>query len=105
MLNQAPIPSHYLISCPEDYTAAPTTINPILRPNSGCSGLLRVASPTVGKRPTAVASGSLAGLLYAAVSYYFACEHPDETFSYMMFRGVYLDRILGPWGRFFDSPG
>jgi hypothetical protein len=30
-LNQAPIPSHYLISCTEDYTVAPTTINPILR--------------------------------------------------------------------------
>jgi hypothetical protein len=30
-LNQAPIPSRYLISCPEDYTAPPATINPILR--------------------------------------------------------------------------
>jgi hypothetical protein len=41
-LNQAPIPSHYLISCPEDYTASPTTINPILRRTVAIVGLLRV---------------------------------------------------------------
>jgi hypothetical protein len=44
-LNQAPIPSHHLISCSEDYTAPPTTINPILGDSSrtvAILGLLRV---------------------------------------------------------------
>ena len=41
-MNQAPIPSHDLISCPEDYTAPPTTINPILRRLVALVGLLRL---------------------------------------------------------------
>jgi hypothetical protein len=44
-LNQAPIPHHYLISCSEDYTAPPTTINPILRRTVAILGLLRVVCP------------------------------------------------------------
>jgi hypothetical protein len=39
-------------------------------------------------------------LLDAAVSYYFACEHADDTFTYMRFRVVDLDRILEPLGLF-----
>jgi hypothetical protein len=65
-LNQAPIPSHYLISCPEDYTAPPTTINPILRRTVAILGLLRVISSPVVELPTAAGDMLSRKLVHAA---------------------------------------
>jgi hypothetical protein len=54
-LNQAPIPSHYLISFPEDYTAPLTTINPILRRTVAILGAPSRGFLAVVERPTAAA--------------------------------------------------
>lgn|GEM_PF-6891472 len=77
-MNQAPIPSHYLISCSEAYTVAPTTINPILRRKVATLGFFVWGGRASDCREV---TGTHM-FLSAAVSYYFACEHADETFRF-----------------------
>jgi len=78
-LNQAPIPSYYLVSCWEAYTAAPDTINPILCQEDRYWRV--VSSQPVECAAARTCAPSV--VRNAAVSHYFACWQAPETVRYM----------------------